>query len=67
MKIRTLTVSFGHPDPHDALNASPLFRVERVTDSVEFVPGQMLSKKEVDVLCASQAWKVTTIPMGGAR
>lgn len=33
--------------------------VDRVTDSIEFRPGQELDKKTLETLCLSHSWKVT--------
>ncbi len=35
------------------------FTVEKVTDSVSYLPGQNLSMEEVQDLCQNTAWKVT--------
>lgn len=34
------------------------FTVERVTDSIEYLPGRDLSKDEVELLCKNSAWKI---------
>lgn len=39
--------------------ASRRFRVEQITDSIEFHTGQMLEREEVQSLCESKEWKVT--------
>lgn len=61
MKIKTITLSYPHSDPEDETRRNFRFRVERITDSVEFGPGDFLKKKQVDELCASAQWKVTSI------
>lgn len=70
-KIKTLKLSHGHA-PAGGLSAlknqaeydaALRYRVEQVTDSVEFRPGQLLSRKEVEDLCASKEWKVTVVPI----
>lgn len=37
------------------------YKVDKITDSVDFIPGQTTTKKEVEELCASKEWKVTVI------
>ncbi len=67
MKIKTILLSYPYPDPDDATARAFHFRVERVTDSTEFAPGQFISKKTVDELCASAGWKVTSISKGDQK
>lgn len=64
-KIKTVTLTFPHRnvDPSFVPNGpfDPdryVYRITKVTDSVEYVPGNTLLKKEVDVLCESKSWKV---------
>jgi hypothetical protein len=48
------------PDNHEIpRQLSRVWKVRRVTDSIEFTPGQLLKKNDVDALCASGSWKVT--------
>ena len=61
MKIKTIILTaypcyipFSEPNKQ-----VPAWRVEQVTDSIEFTPGDMLRKDVVDDLCASSMWKVT--------
>jgi hypothetical protein len=35
------------------------FRVEQVTDSIEFKIGELLERDQVTVLCGDPEWKVT--------
>ena len=35
------------------------FLVEKITDSIDYLPGQYLHENEVRTLCASDRWKVT--------
>ena len=66
-KIKTLRLTHGYWDEsiRDLNERNKMenrtFKVEQVTDTVEFYPGQTLTKKEVDVLCASAQWKVTVV------
>ena len=41
----------------------PAWRVMSVTDSIQYHPGQILRRNEVDALCAS-SWKVTIVGDG---
>ena len=59
-KIKTITLSFF--DGYGPFQGKPAWRVERVTDSIEYDPGQMLNKEQMDVLCASEDWKVAVQP-----
>jgi hypothetical protein len=61
-KIKTITLK-GPLDQHvlDTNTTRTVYRVERVTDSIEFAPDQFLSKVEVDALCHSNEWKVTVL------
>ena len=68
-KIKTIKVSNGHA-PADRNATTPAeweaalrYRVEQVTDSVEYTPGQYLERKVVDELCHSRDWKVTIVPV----
>jgi hypothetical protein len=64
MKVKSITLSDMHSDPKSDSDAieDRLFRVERITDSVEYHTGQYLARKEVKRLCAERDWKVTIVP-----
>ncbi len=58
VKTKTITLTgphHNHPDDYSILR----WRVERVTDSIEYHPGDLLEKKAVGDLCAASDWKVT--------
>jgi len=67
-KQKTMTVSWPHLncDPNadaEILRRDPqVYRVDRVTNSVEFLPGQQLTKAEVADLCENGGWDVTCVP-----
>lgn len=61
MKVKTITLSHPHANPNSMPGVDPLYRVEKVTDSLEFQPGEFLAKKAVQPLCASNEWKVTIV------
>jgi hypothetical protein len=66
-KIRTITLSYPHYDnsksmPLERTDAPRVYRVEKVTDSVEFAPSTQLSRVTVIELCASKLWKVIVVP-----
>jgi hypothetical protein len=65
MKIKTMTVTSNWPDRNSS--RSDLFRVEVITDSVEYAPHQMLTKAQVNELCDSKYWKVTIKPFPEAQ
>ncbi|HZP68351.1 MAG TPA: hypothetical protein VFB29_00275 [Pseudolabrys sp.] len=64
MKTKTITVAHGIPSK-DHVGVYD-YRVEKVTDSVEFHPRQILTKKQVDELCSATGWKVTVIALEAA-
>jgi hypothetical protein len=39
------------------------YRVEQLTDSVEFRTGDLLERAQVEVLIADESWKVTIVPV----
>jgi len=61
-KISTILVTSNWPDRNS--ERSDLFRVESLTDSVEFMPHQFLTKAQVLDMCESKYWKVTIKPRG---
>ena len=67
-KIKTITLSSGWvnlpPNPNTTAVAAAQadgYRVEKVTDSVEYTPGQMLHRNEVHTLCTNAYWRVTVV------
>jgi hypothetical protein len=71
-KIKTIKLTDGiAPRKPDTLTtqaewqAATRFRVEQITDSVEFHTGQLLERAEVQSLCASNDWKVTITSFKG--
>jgi len=64
MKAKTITLSHPHlaDDGSDTVGRPTNYRVERITDSLEFSPGQLLKKSEAAELCDSPRWKVTVVP-----
>ena len=59
-KISNITVTSNWPDRNS--ERSDLYRVESLTDSVEYAPHQFLTKAEVNALCVNKYWKVTIKP-----
>lgn len=59
--LKTLTLSFPHVnwDPNHGPDEKEVWRVDAVTDSTEYSPGQQLLKAKVDEICSSPEWKVT--------
>lgn len=43
----------------ERFNAEKVYKVEKVTESIEYNPSQQLSKKQVQELCEASGWKVT--------
>ena len=70
MKIKTIKLSDGHSPSRplstfrsDAdFQAATRFRVEQITDTIEFHTGQLLERHEVEYLCESSKWKVIIVP-----
>lgn len=68
MKTRSLTLSFPHAnnDPNETRpEAHPMYRVEKVINGTEYVPGQYLKKEVVTDLCEDdylRSWQVTMVP-----
>lgn len=53
-KIKTMKLVCIWPDQNNSD-----YRVDQVTDSVEYRPGTFLTKKEVASLCDAKDWKIT--------
>jgi hypothetical protein len=56
-KIANITLDWGFC-PEGEPPGTHGYRVRSVTDSLEFHPGQILKKPQVEELCASGQWKV---------
>jgi len=66
MKMKKIVLEFTqNPDGFYRKPNEPVrpYRVASITDSVEYAPGDYLTKDEVSVLCASKEWTVTSKPM----
>jgi hypothetical protein len=61
MKTKTIKLSDGWARPDTADGNPRRFRVEQITDSVEFQTGTFLEKNDVDLLCKAHDWKVTIV------
>lgn len=64
LKMKTITLeTFEQLDPNPvretAKTTRRVWRVLKVTDSIEFTPREILVKSQVDELCAAKDWKVT--------
>ena len=72
-KLKTIKLSDGHSPAgnlsnptlrsEEAWKKAQRFRVELVTNSVEFHTGQLLERNEVEALCVSKEWSVTVVPI----
>lgn len=58
-KTKTIHITSGWVNPRSTDGNPRKYRVERITDSTDFAPGEFLDKKAVDDLCAAPTWKVT--------
>lgn len=56
MKTKTIILSL-----YSTTGSTSRFRVEKATDSTEYLPGAILSKDTVDSLCRANHWKVTIV------
>lgn len=70
-KIKTMTLEFPVPNfSRDFRPTGPddpnmdVYRIKKVTDSIEYQPGRLLLKSEVEVLCRDESWKITAIEAG---
>lgn len=67
-KTKSLTLSFPHAnmDPNETKpETKPWYRVEKVINGTDFVPGQYLTKDIVKDLCQDEYlhnWQVTMVP-----
>jgi hypothetical protein len=59
MKMKTIVLSIK--DAVDGRANGRQYRVEKVTDSVQYSPRDILTKSEVENLCNNQHWKVTIL------
>jgi hypothetical protein len=58
MKVKTIKLTdSGRSMPGQHLR----YKIEQITDSVEFTPGQWLDKSTVEGLCRATDWKVTIV------
>ena len=57
-KTKTITLKSGFILRTDTMNPTG-YRVDQVTDSTEYTPGDVLPKSTVDFLCDDRGWKVT--------
>lgn len=62
IKLKTIKLSDGWMNPHSFDGEPRKYRVEQITDSMDFRTGDYLEKPQVANLCASREWKVTIIP-----
>lgn len=60
LKTKTITVTPGHRSLNDDKNDPLRYRVERITNSVEFDPGALITKQQVEELCGAKDWNVTS-------
>jgi hypothetical protein len=60
MKIKTiiLRAGFAHFDKPETKEGKG-YQVQRVTDSIQYTPGDILTRRDVESLCESNQWKVT--------
>lgn len=61
-KIKSITVypGYAHFDKPETKEGKG-YKVGKVTDSVEFTPGDIITRQQVDELCSAKDWKVTII------
>ena len=65
MAKKTITIDVNtYPDikSADITAVKHEFIVRKVTDSTEYLPGQIVTKEDVDRLCEASVWAVTLTP-----
>lgn len=64
MKTKKLTLVVSrHPRGFKQVDGVDLaYRVNKVVDSVDFMPGDFLSKADVEALCNRSDWNITVLP-----
>jgi len=72
MKTKTITLAAFDAFPDTTVgqppyNTVPKWRVLKVTDSIEFKPGDSLVKDQVEAMVADAGWRVTVVPMPGSK
>lgn len=60
LKFITVYPGFVHFDKPETKEGKG-YQVGKVTDSVKYTPGDIITKREVDELCGAKDWKVTVI------
>lgn len=60
-KIISLTLSYPYPDA-SMVTGPDRYRVDRIINSTEHLPGEFLRKPKVDELCAAKNWHVIITP-----
>lgn len=60
-KVKTINLSYPWADRDS--NRVDLYRVETITDSVEFQPHEMLKRVTVEELCMLRDWRVVIKPL----
>ncbi len=58
-KVRTITLT---KDPSETE-----YRVEKITDSIDYEPGSYMSPADVQALCDDAGWKVTVMKHKATR
>jgi hypothetical protein len=61
MKTKTITLASGYSSGVKGEMGGTCFRVEKLTDSLEFSPLDIISKDKAQELCDSKHWKVTVV------
>jgi hypothetical protein len=60
MKQKTIKLSDGWADIRDRTRTR--YRVEQITDSIEYATGDLLDRDVVARLCVADEWRVTVVP-----
>ena len=61
VKTKTITVAYTYTNRFLDNGLPKKYRVVKVQNSTEYNPADMLSKKQVDELCAARDWTVNVI------
>jgi hypothetical protein len=61
MTGKTITLSYPHEVVTNHPQSESMWKVVKVTNSVEFAPGEFLKKEMVQELCEARTWDVKII------
>lgn len=60
-KTKGITLSYPHQQANTPDGKPYLYRIEKVQESVDYFPGQLLDQSTVRRLCEHDGWRVTVV------